>query len=150
MGDAVKTKVLMTLLLFCLSLSAAEFVWRANTEANLAGYKLYQGPSTGVYTNHIVIGWISTNYTLAVEGTNFFALTAFNKEGLESLPTADLMYVGPMRPSTPVGFEGLVLWLITEQSCDWIFFEPTITNEIASFWPAEVFRQKMIRKPLSP
>lgn len=144
----MKTGIFIWILLFCLPLSAAEFLWRANSEANLAGYKLYQGPSAGVYTNHIVIGSTTTNYTLPVEGTNYFALTAFNREGLESLPTPEKMYVGPMRPATPVGFEAVTLWLITEQSCDWIFFEPTITNEIAAYWPAEVIRQRIVRKPL--
>lgn len=122
------------------------FEWRANTEADLAGYKLYQGPSAGFYTNAIVILAPATNYWMEVSGTNYFALTAFNTAGLESLPTPPLRYEPPP-PSVPTEFEGAALWLITERS-DAVLWQAVMTNAVPAFWPWEIFRQRIERVPL--
>lgn len=60
--------------------------WDANSESNLAGYKLYYGTSSGSYSTCIDVG-NRTSYT--VNGldpllTYYFALTAYNTEGQES------------------------------------------------------------------
>lgn len=140
----------MTLAVVGFSTHAAEvsFSWRANTEPDLAGYKLYQGPRAGFYTNAIVIGWLATNYTVRVESTNFFALSAFDTDGLESLPTRDVMYVAPSPPNTPAEFKGSALWVITDASCDFVYWEPAITNEAPMIWPMEFYRVRAERMPL--
>lgn len=54
--------------------------WDANTEADLAGYKLYIGNSTGIYQSNIDVGKVTT-YTVTglQEGLlYFFAVTAYN------------------------------------------------------------------------
>ena len=60
-------------------------VWDANTESDLAGYKVYYGTSSGTYGSAIDVGKVTT-YTVANlgPGTYFFAVTAHNTAGLES------------------------------------------------------------------
>jgi hypothetical protein len=59
--------------------------WDANSETDLAGYRVYYGTASGVYGTPVVIG-LTTTYTVAnlPAGTYYFAVTAFNSAGLES------------------------------------------------------------------
>jgi len=59
--------------------------WDANTESNLAGYKVYYGTASRVYGTPITIG-TQTTYTVTglTPGTYYFAVTAYNTSGLES------------------------------------------------------------------
>ena len=59
--------------------------WIANTESDLAGYKVYFGTAPGTYGNPISLG-TGTTYTLTglPAGTYYIAITAFNTSGLES------------------------------------------------------------------
>jgi hypothetical protein len=59
--------------------------WDANSETNLAGYKLYVGTSSGSYGAPVNVGNVTTHtVTGLASGTYYFALTAYNSEGLES------------------------------------------------------------------
>jgi fibronectin type 3 domain-containing protein len=60
--------------------------WDPNTEPQLAGYKVYFGTSTGVYTTTIDVQNVTT-YTvtgLAPGQTYYFAVTAYDGSGDES------------------------------------------------------------------
>lgn len=59
--------------------------WDANTEPDLAGYRIYFGPASRAYGAPIVIG-TQTTYTITglPAGTYYFAVTAYNTAGLES------------------------------------------------------------------
>jgi hypothetical protein len=60
--------------------------WNANTETDLAGYKVYVGTAPGAYGNPTIIG-AQTTYTitgLAAGTTYYIAVTAYNTSGLES------------------------------------------------------------------
>ena len=72
---------LLMWLSFCSNLLAADvnLAWDANTETNLAGYKLYMGTASRTYGTPVTLGKVTT-YTktgLAL-GTYYFAVTAFN------------------------------------------------------------------------
>jgi hypothetical protein len=60
-------------------------VWDANTETDLAGYKVYYGTVSRTYGTPIVIG-TQTTYTVTglAPGTYYFAVTAYNTSSLES------------------------------------------------------------------
>jgi hypothetical protein len=59
--------------------------WDPNTETDLAGYKIYYGTASGSYSTPIPIGLQSTYTITGLEpGTYYFAVTAFNSDGLES------------------------------------------------------------------
>jgi hypothetical protein len=75
--------------LFSPSLAAAGSLkasWNANTEPDLAGYKIYYGESSGNYTNSINVGKV-TQYTVnqLKDGVDYyFTITAFDTAGNES------------------------------------------------------------------
>jgi hypothetical protein len=67
--------------------------WAANTEADLAGYRVYAGTRSGVYTlgPYEVTGRTSfTVPNLTVGTTYYFAVTAFDKKGQESAKSSEL------------------------------------------------------------
>ncbi len=59
--------------------------WNANTDPDLAGYKVYYGHSSRNYSKNIDVGNI-TAYTVSLpgNGTYYFAVTAYNTLGVES------------------------------------------------------------------
>jgi len=60
--------------------------WDANTESDLAGYKVYYGTASRTYGTPITLGKVTT-YTvtgLTPGTTYYFAVTAYNTAGLES------------------------------------------------------------------
>ena len=71
--------------------------WDPNPAPNLAGYRIYYGTSSGVYTQEINVG--NTTATLIsnlTEGrTYFFAVTAYNTAA-ESLPSNEVSYMVPV------------------------------------------------------
>jgi len=59
--------------------------WDANSETNLAGYKLYYGAASRAYTNVSNLGNVlSASVTLLEGSTYYFAVTAVNTLGVES------------------------------------------------------------------
>ncbi len=81
-------KVLLAVLflILCSILARAELVdleWEANTEPNLAGYKIHKGLSSGNYDSVIDVGNVTT-YTLSglEVGTKYYlAATAYDTTG---------------------------------------------------------------------
>jgi hypothetical protein len=63
----------------------ATLAWDANTESDLAGYKIYYGNGSHVYGSPVILGKVTT-YTITnlPAGTYYFAVTAYNTAGLES------------------------------------------------------------------
>ncbi len=59
--------------------------WNPNSEGDLAGYKVYYGPSSGDYTTITDVGLVTT-YTInnLGAGTYYFVVTAYNTSGVES------------------------------------------------------------------
>jgi hypothetical protein len=69
----------------------ATVTWAANGEADLAGYKLYVGTSSGIYNRTIDVGKV-TSYSMSLPKgrTYFFALTAYDGAGNESGRSAEV------------------------------------------------------------
>ena len=68
--------------------------WDFNSEPDVAGYKLYLGNSSHNYTLVVDLG-MTDQYTIRdlIEGTvYFFALTAYNQNGLESGFSNEVQY----------------------------------------------------------
>ena len=71
---------------------SATITWSANTEADLAGYRVYVGTRSGVYSlgTFEVVGRTSfTVPNLPVGTTYYFAVTAFDKTGQESAKSGE-------------------------------------------------------------
>ncbi len=66
--------------------------WDPNTESDLAGYRIYYGTEPAVYTEVVDVGNV-TSYTIEnlLEGeTYFLVVTAYDLNGNESLPSAEV------------------------------------------------------------
>lgn len=72
-------------------------MWDANTEEDLAGYRLYQSDTAGAYTygtEHAISDVPAGTETATVQdiadGTWFWVLTAYDTSGNESLPSNEV------------------------------------------------------------
>ena len=110
------------ILLFASTAMAAtdvSFRWDANTESDLAGYRLYRGTlSGGPYTMvdiEIAAQDTTCTDTSVSDGAYFWVLTAFDTEGLESgysVEATDILDSTP--PNPPQGFtiwQKIIAWL---------------------------------------
>lgn len=85
--------------------------WNANTEQDLAGYKLYHGTQTATYEAPMILG-TQTSYTLNVpgHGEHFFALTAYDTSFNESGFSNEVVHiVDEQAPVAPVGVVKIVV-----------------------------------------
>lgn len=68
--------------------SGVTFVWNANSETDLAGYRLYQSQKAGTYGDAFVKEIVAGTETVAIEnladGEYFWVVTAFDTHGNES------------------------------------------------------------------
>jgi hypothetical protein len=66
--------------------------WAANTDSDLAGYKVYRGTQSGVYSTSIAVGNVTTYQltNLQPNTTYFFSVTALDTAGNESLPSSEV------------------------------------------------------------
>lgn len=68
--------------------------WNANTEPDLAGYKIYVGRTSGIYTHSgspkNVGNVTSATYTIDAAGDWFFAVTAYDSSANESAKSTEV------------------------------------------------------------
>ncbi|MFO1475835.1 MAG: fibronectin type III domain-containing protein [Verrucomicrobiota bacterium] len=81
----------------CANPTSVALAWDPSACPNLAGYNLYWGPSSGIYTNSTSTG---TNSQYTLTGLNpgskyYLTVTAVNVFGLESVPSSELAYAAP-------------------------------------------------------
>lgn len=73
---------------------SATLTWNANTESDLAGYKLYQGTVSGQYGPPVDLGNVTTYTftlpTLTTDQTYFWAITAYDFATNESGKSAEV------------------------------------------------------------
>lgn len=71
-----------------------KLIWDANTEVDLAGYKVYIGASSRDYGSSVTLG-IVTEYSLAevIAGKWYIAVTAFDSAGNESDFSNEVVYL---------------------------------------------------------
>lgn len=105
-GVRLNAWIAALLLLASSSASAVTLTWDANAGTNVAGYKLYCGASSGCYTNAIDFGPSRTNTVSTVAGmTNYFVVTAYDSNGIESDFSAELAYVPGLPQAVTVRFD---------------------------------------------
>jgi hypothetical protein len=81
-------------------LQAAQSVtlaWDPNPDPAIAGYRLYSGTSSRIYTQQLEVGNTTTTLVsnLADGRTYFFAVTAYSTAGAESIPSNEVSYTAP-------------------------------------------------------
>jgi hypothetical protein len=74
--------------------------WNPSADANVTGYFVYYGAASQTYTNKLnAANLTSATITGLVEGTTyFFAVTAHDALGMESLPSNEVAYTVPLAP----------------------------------------------------
>jgi hypothetical protein len=116
--------LLFLILLISLSSGAVEkqytLTWDANSEPDLAGYRVYMGTVSGTYTRVAEIGLVTT-YSGAIQVSDdslanyFFVLTAFDTSNLESDYSNEVSAtydtrVPPAPPKNLKWYERLISW----------------------------------------
>lgn len=78
--------------------SGVTLEWDANVEPDVVGYKLHYGTASGVYFTSVDAGNATTAEVpgLIANFTYYFAVTAYNTEGLESPPSNEVVFTMPM------------------------------------------------------
>jgi hypothetical protein len=77
--------------------------WDPNTEPDLAGYRVYYGTESGVYSNTLDVG-NATQVTISNLTTGiayYFVVTAYNTLGIESLPSEQVSFFLEENPPPP-------------------------------------------------
>ena len=85
--------------------NSAILQWAANQEADLAGYRVYQGTTSGSYGPAMDVGntTLYTAHNLQAGLTYYFATTAYDFSGNESLPSLEVstLIAAPPTDTTP-------------------------------------------------
>jgi len=87
----VLLSTIMPVTAYCAQVTLA---WDANTEPNIAGYKIYYGTGSRSYNWFVDVGNV-TSYTvtgLADGSTYYFAATAYDTSNIESTYSAEVIY----------------------------------------------------------
>ena len=77
--------------------------WDPSPDSSVVGYKIYLGPVSAGYTNSVTFGNV-TNATitgLVTGSTYYFAATAFDGSGLESVFSNETSYTVPLSTNQP-------------------------------------------------
>ena len=77
--------------------------WDANTEPDLAGYKVYYGTSPGQYGDPIILDTV-TEYTMHMPDDimYFFMVTAFDQGNNESDPSNEVFCINDIKPGVVI------------------------------------------------
>lgn len=96
----MKNLLVIALLLFPALTRAATvtFAWDANSETNIAGYRLYTGNSSRNYTTSNDFGNVTSGTLSGLNNSSryYHALTAFNTAGLESDFSSEVVALTPV------------------------------------------------------
>ncbi len=93
-GITTHVPVTLTLTAATAATNTASLAWNANTDSDTAGYKVYEGTSSGHYAAPITtLSKTTTSYTvtgLQTGSTYFFTITAYDNVGNESLHSSEV------------------------------------------------------------
>jgi hypothetical protein len=83
------------------TLSAQTVTWNANTESNLAGYRVQYGTVSGSPSTTIDVGRVTSRQFTGLQPgvTYYFRVVAYNTAGQSSAPSAQVSYTVPGLPA---------------------------------------------------
>jgi hypothetical protein len=86
-----------------------EATWQENTESDLAGYRLYWGTASGVYTDSLEVGRVSHQpITGLANGTRYYlTIVALDSAGYESGTAPEQSAIPSLVPPSPGGVSAL-------------------------------------------
>ena len=85
------------------TLPAQTLVWNANTESNLAGYRVHYGTVSDSPSTTIDVGRVTSRQFTGLQPgvTYYFRVVAYNTSGQSSTPSAQVSYTVPGTATTP-------------------------------------------------
>jgi len=94
--------------------NSATLQWGANSESDLAGYKVYQGTTVGSYGLSSDVGKVTTYTSSNLQAglTYYFAVTAYDTSGNESPPSIEVSKT----PAGSVTSTAVTAWTAAEQN----------------------------------
>jgi len=92
--------------------NSVTLAWDANSEPDIAGYILYWGTASRSYSQSVDVGNV-TQYT--INGLNdlqtyYFAVRAYNTDGLQSAYSAEVSKMIPLNPDRVLGVRTRLFW----------------------------------------
>ena len=81
------------------------------TPADIGGYKVYYGSTSGTYPNVVDVGNVTTTTLASLSVTTYVVVTAYGTTGLESAPSAPELVVTPPPPPPALPRPGPVGWV---------------------------------------
>lgn len=141
--------ILSLLLIFPAMAGAASILvsWNANTESDLAGYIIYTGTQSGVYSSAVDVGKV-TSYTLpnvATGKTHYLALTAYDTAGNESGYSTEASVYVPAPTTTPPTPTTPTITVVSPQNGTIFSSAPTMTWKGTGIARYKVFVSKDTR-----
>jgi hypothetical protein len=125
--------------------------WQANAETNVAGYILYHGPAPGFYTSsNNISGRTNTSavWSNLPPGRSFWAVTAYEPAGIESLPSNEVCWTN--RAFAPTGLRILNLSASLQAAPDlggpWAMLQ-TVTVPLEATSEQRFYRARMTMTP---
>lgn len=94
------TALILTLTVFAtvaVYAASVTLAWNPSPDASVTGYRIYWGPSSGVYTNSVAVGNVSLTTLSGLRTNTFyvFAATAYDASGVESDFSNEVGYTTP-------------------------------------------------------
>jgi hypothetical protein len=92
--------------------NSVTLAWDANTEPDLAGYIVYWGNGSRTYDRSFDVGNV-TQYTInGLEDlqTYYFAVRAYNSDGLQSAYSSEVSKIIPLNPDRVLGIRTRLYW----------------------------------------
>jgi hypothetical protein len=101
--SALKRQILWALLWAFTGLiaHAVTLEWDRNPETNVTGYRIYVGRQSRVYDSVLDVANQTVATIAAPQGVSFYAVTAYNTDGLESDFSEEVSYAPPWSNSVP-------------------------------------------------
>ncbi len=102
----------------CLFAAQIQVTWNANTEEDLAGYRLYVGQASGQYGAPVDVGNV-TGHVMEITpeygATYYFALTAYDTSGNESGYSDEATCFVPdgSAPEKPTGLRAIIQAIVS-------------------------------------
>lgn len=81
--------------------NTVSFDWQASPTPGVLGYKLWWGNQPHDYVVSMNVGNVLAASLTGLVGTNYVAATAYDRTGLESTYSGEVMAVGPAAPTNP-------------------------------------------------
>jgi uncharacterized membrane protein YfcA len=90
--------ICMAFIMFVRAQATVKLAWNPSTNPIVAGFNIYYGGASGVYTNKTAVGTANslTILNLVIGATYYFAATTYSAAGAESALSTEVSYTVPM------------------------------------------------------